>query len=75
MLHPIRLVLVPVLLSFYEMVELFKVFVVTLVHWIHLREFRERGGDLDLITEGKQEVLPLNRLKAFESISLVPRQP
>ena len=75
MLHPIRLVLVPVLLSFYEMVELFKVFVVTLVHRIHLREFRERGGDLDLITEGKQEVLLLKRLKAFESISLVPWQP
>ena len=75
MLHPVCLILVPVLYSFYEMMELFKVFIVTLVHWIHLREFRERGGDLDLITEGKQEVLLLKRLKAFESISLVPKQP
>ena len=72
MLHPFRFILVPVLLSFYEMVELFEVFIVTLVHWVHLREFREGGRELDLITEGKEEVLLLERLKAFEGISLVP---
>ena len=46
------LVLAPVLLSLYEVVELLVVFVVAFVGRVHLGEFRERGGELDLIAEG-----------------------